>query len=302
MNTLHLAYAVEVERCGSITQAAENLYMAQPNLSKAMKELEESLGFPIFRRSSRGVTPTARGREFLVYARSILAQVRNIEALADDPAHPAQRLSLALPHTGLALQCFSRLVGELSPWEPLNITLREMGAAQAIAAVADGTLRMGVLRWPVPLAQQQAEALQGKSLAWQPIREYDALLLFSSQHPLAQRDGLAPAQLAGYPRVRYGDEEDFPQPAPQAEQGTSSSLQVFHRAALLQLLRLLPSAYCWSAPEEADALQAHGLAQRPCAGAARWQEVLIYPAGYRLSPLEQQFAALLQAAASPPSL
>ena len=43
MNTLHLSYAVEVERCGSITQAAENLYMAQPNLSKAIKDLEEDM-------------------------------------------------------------------------------------------------------------------------------------------------------------------------------------------------------------------------------------------------------------------
>ena len=45
MNTLHFKYAVEVERCGSITQAAENLYMAQPNLSKSIKELEDTLGF-----------------------------------------------------------------------------------------------------------------------------------------------------------------------------------------------------------------------------------------------------------------
>ena len=43
MNTLYLRYAVEIEKTRSITQAAENLYMAQPNLSKAVKELETSL-------------------------------------------------------------------------------------------------------------------------------------------------------------------------------------------------------------------------------------------------------------------
>ena len=52
MNTQHLKYAVEVERTGSITQAADNLYMAQPNLSKAIKELEDTLGISIFRRTS----------------------------------------------------------------------------------------------------------------------------------------------------------------------------------------------------------------------------------------------------------
>ena len=58
MNTQHLKYVVEVERTGSITQAADNLYMAQPNLSKAIKELEDTLGISIFRRTSKGVVPT----------------------------------------------------------------------------------------------------------------------------------------------------------------------------------------------------------------------------------------------------
>lgn len=61
MNTLHFKYAVEVERTGSITQAADNLYMAQPNLSKAIKELEDTLGITVFKRTSRGMVPTKKG-------------------------------------------------------------------------------------------------------------------------------------------------------------------------------------------------------------------------------------------------
>ncbi len=70
MNTLYFKYAVEVERLGSITQAADNLYMAQPNLSKAIKELEDSLGISIFKRTSKGVIPTQKGAEFLIYAKT----------------------------------------------------------------------------------------------------------------------------------------------------------------------------------------------------------------------------------------
>ena len=62
MNTLYFRYAVEVERSRSITQAAENLFMAQPNLSKAIKELEDSLGITIFERTPKGVIPTKRCR------------------------------------------------------------------------------------------------------------------------------------------------------------------------------------------------------------------------------------------------
>lgn len=60
MNTLHFKYAVEVEKTGSISQAAENLFMAQPNLSKAIRELEDTLGITIFRRTSKGVVQRTR--------------------------------------------------------------------------------------------------------------------------------------------------------------------------------------------------------------------------------------------------
>ena len=60
MNLLHLKYAVEIEKTGSITKAANNLFMGQPNLSKAIKELENEIGITIFRRTTKGVAPTER--------------------------------------------------------------------------------------------------------------------------------------------------------------------------------------------------------------------------------------------------
>ena len=61
MNILHLKYAVEVAKTKSISKAAENLYMGQPNLSRAIKELEESLGIIIFERNTKGITVTPDG-------------------------------------------------------------------------------------------------------------------------------------------------------------------------------------------------------------------------------------------------
>ena len=75
MNILHLRYAIEVERTRSISKAAENLFMGQPNLSKAIRELEENLGVTIFKRTSKGIVPTQKGEEFLVYAKRILVQI-----------------------------------------------------------------------------------------------------------------------------------------------------------------------------------------------------------------------------------
>ena len=91
MNTILLQYAVEVERTGSITQAAANLYMDQPNLSKAIKTLEENLGAPVFRRTSKGVVPTDKGRIFLQYAKNILEQIEEMEELYRPSKSEAKR-------------------------------------------------------------------------------------------------------------------------------------------------------------------------------------------------------------------
>ena len=75
MNLQYLKYALEVEKMGSISKAADNLYMNQPNLSKAIKELETMIGVPLFERTTKGVSSTTEeGRVFMEYAKNILAQ------------------------------------------------------------------------------------------------------------------------------------------------------------------------------------------------------------------------------------
>ena len=70
MNTQHLQYIIEIERTRSISQAAENLFIGQPNLSRILHDVEQMLGFRIFERSTRGVRPTTRGTIFLPLKRS----------------------------------------------------------------------------------------------------------------------------------------------------------------------------------------------------------------------------------------
>ena len=113
MNIIQFKYAIEVERTGSISQAAENLYMAQPNLSKAIRELEETLGFPVFERTSRGVVPTRRGEEFLKLARGVLLQVEQMEALRDDQPGNVQRLSLSMPRGSYIADGVARFIEAL---------------------------------------------------------------------------------------------------------------------------------------------------------------------------------------------
>ena len=74
-----MKYAVEIARCGSINQAAQNLFVTQPSLSKAMKELENVLGYTVFQRGPSGTTVTEEGREFLQTAEEIVYKLERLE-------------------------------------------------------------------------------------------------------------------------------------------------------------------------------------------------------------------------------
>ena len=113
MNILHLKYASEIAKTGSLNKAAENLYMGQPNLSRAIKELEESLGITIFRRTSKGIITTPEGEEFLEYARKITSQVEEIESIYKKGKKGRQKLSVCVPrasYISYALAEFSKKI------------------------------------------------------------------------------------------------------------------------------------------------------------------------------------------------
>lgn len=286
MNTMHLAYAVEVERCGSITQAAENLYMAQPNLSKAIKELEESMGFAIFSRTSRGVVPTSQGKEFLVYARAILAEVRKMESMRESQDERAVRLRAVLPHWGRMAACAYRLVESLDHAMPLDIRLQEAEAEDAAASVAEGRFSLGIVQIDAAQASAFQARLQEKGTACQTLTESDRLALFSAHHPLADKKQLDWTELSPFLPVQF---EMLCVHAPsQCVRQEPKPITVSDRMQQMELLRRIPTAYAWSLPEPAELLKRFGLIQRSCKGVSPVRVLLITSKDARLSPAEQQ--------------
>jgi molybdenum-dependent DNA-binding transcriptional regulator ModE len=108
MNTLHFKYALEVAKTHSITQAAENLFMAQPNLSKAIKELESSLDIIIFERSAKGVVPTPEGTVFLEYAKNVVSEVERMKEISKSVSN--NNLKICIPKSYMMNECVSEFV------------------------------------------------------------------------------------------------------------------------------------------------------------------------------------------------
>ena len=98
MNIQQLEYLIEIERTRSISQAAANLYMGQPNLSRVLRDTEERVGFAIFERTRKGVRPTEQGVVFLQHARNILREAEFMENLGSNRSQ-SSRFRLALPRS-----------------------------------------------------------------------------------------------------------------------------------------------------------------------------------------------------------
>ncbi len=127
MNTQHLQYLIEIERTRSVSQAAENLFIGQPNLSRILHEMEANLGFKIFERTSKGVRSTERGAIFLQHAKSIIRELERIDALG--PRHPVEnRLRICIPRAAFILDLTAHYLNTLPVDQNLDSVVRECHA------------------------------------------------------------------------------------------------------------------------------------------------------------------------------
>ena len=294
MNLAHLKYAVEVEKTGSITKAADNLFMGQPNLSKAIRELEAQVGIAIFHRTSKGVAPTRKGEEFLAHAKAILAQIEEMEAIY----HPGdQRIAfhVALPRASYLSSAFTRFINTLDLDKQMDIALKESSSLDTMIGVAEGESVLGIIRYAVGQEHYYKRQMEEKSLAGELIWEFAPLVLFSKQHPLAGRKELCPEDLKEYLELVQGDLENARPLAlsearrTHAEQREKRSISVYERGSQLELLAGVWGAYMWASPLPEQILASHHLAQRKCSGAERYRDVLIYQKGYQLREMDQVF-------------
>ena len=185
MHLHYIQYALEVERTGSITQAAENLYMNQPNLSKAIRELEEQIGYKIFNRTPKGISPTRKGEVFLLRSRKILQEVQDLELLFSPDETPLG-LSIRIPKYYPLSQILTKLIQHpdyqrLSSWEVL-----EMDEDEVIQQVLEWQSNLGILRYPSMHDLYVRQHLKSKGLDSSLLAHNGRYLIFSKKSSLAK--------------------------------------------------------------------------------------------------------------------
>lgn len=294
MNTQYFRYALEVEKTGSITQAAGNLFMSQPTLSKAIKDMEETIGFAVFKRTSKGVVPTHRGQEFLAHARKIAAQVQIMELALqrEDTSH--QLFSLAIPRVSYISRAVSEYVSTFDGDTEMEIDIMEVNSMGVIDAVADGHFVLGIIRCHEEDREYFLKSLAEKDIQYESVWRSDYVALMREDHPLTQRNTLSAEDFLPYVEVVFGD-ETVPYIRTSEAKTVSGSLQnkkrilVYDRATQFDLLHANPLAYMWVSPLPEEMIHSSGLVTRKCAGAGKFEDFLIYRSGYRFSRLDRAF-------------
>lgn len=289
MNTAYLKYVVEVGRVQSITKAAQNLYMGQPNLSKAIRELEKEIGITIFRRTSKGVIPTPKGREFLRYAEGILSQLDELESLYKPRTGSALELRVAVPRAAYSAFVFGDFLNNFREASHLDVHFRETGANQAVRLTADGEVDFAVIRCQAGQSEYFETLLEQSGLASEVLGEFRMHLLMSRSHPLAGKQEIDYRELAGYPEIVHADLQPPSLSFHKIRRGAGLDsplrrITVYDRGSQYDLLNRVEGSYLWTSPVPEDILERNRLVVRPCSlSDILHMDILIWPEGISLS-------------------
>jgi DNA-binding transcriptional LysR family regulator len=197
-----LYYFIEVAAEGSITAAAEILYVAQPTMSAAMKDLETRVGRSLLLRSARGVSLTTDGAEFLGYARQVVEQVALLEQRYLGRPPLRRLLGVSTQHYSFAVDAFVQMVKgtEASQYE---FSLRETRTWDIIEDVRTLRSELGILYRNDFNRNVIDKLLRDSGLIFRPLFLAEPHIFISRKNPLATQDRATLADLAELPRLTF---------------------------------------------------------------------------------------------------
>ena len=196
---------VALEHCSSLSEAAEKLYMTQPSISKAIRELEDEVGYEILKRKKDGVAFTENGREVLRLAKEMLAdieKIRNLKQEVDESVIGA----ISLAGSGYyADKVFSLIVIPLKTRYPnLSVRVVEMFSIDTVKAVGEGRLDFGVVMMYCNDRDAMMRAIQKYNLAYENCFTDYVGLYARRNHPLHKQEHLTMRDVLRYPYVTGG--------------------------------------------------------------------------------------------------
>lgn len=201
MKLEQIVYALEISRCGSISKAAKNLLLTQPNLSSSIKNLEDDIGFKIFQRLPRGVSVTTKGTQFLEYAESICKDVENINAIGSNSN------SLTPINFSLSTQSFSYIMDNFLALHSnynsniTNFKIKHSHYFEVLDDVVRKQADIGIISISNEHMDLWNKLFKSKNIEFNPITSGKLHGYILDSHPLFNKENLVIEDLFEYPLV-----------------------------------------------------------------------------------------------------
>ncbi len=294
MNLLHMKYALEVAKSGSINKAAEVLMVAAPNVSRSIKELETDFGITIFERTQNGTKLTPEGEEFINYAKGVLRQIDEIERFYKTGAPKKQKFSISVPRACYISEAFALFSKSLSK-EAAEVFYKETNSQRTIHNMTEHDYKLGIIRYAENYDKYFKSMLEEKGFQYELVTEFTYSLIMSADNPLAKKEQITFEDLTEYIEIAHADpyvpsmplskvvKEELPD-------NIDRRIFIFERASQFDLLSLNPETFMWVSPAPQSLLERYNLVLKKCADNKKvYKDVLIYKNGYKLSKLDRQF-------------
>ena len=202
MTLTQLKYIIETAKAGTISRAAEKLYISQPSLTAAIRELEHEFGITIFQRTNKGIILTSEGEEFLGYARQVITQTSLMEERYSGATPVRHQFCVSTQHYSFAVEAFVELLKTYGG-KTYDFRLRETQTYEIIEDVAKLRSEVGVLYLNNDNETVLRKVIREHDLTFTPLFTAKPHVFVSASSPLAQKKALTLDDLKPYPRLSY---------------------------------------------------------------------------------------------------
>lgn len=210
MTLQQLKYVITVAESGTISEAAERLFISQPSLTNAVKELEKEMNITIFDRTNKGISVSKEGAVFLGYARQVLEQASLLEEQYKNTSAGKQEFCVSTQHYSFAVNAFVDLIKEYGG-EEYDFSLRETQTYEIIDDVAKMKSEIGILYLNSFNEAVLTKIIKANDLCFTELFTATPHIFVSAKHPLAKKKSVTMEELHDYPYLSFeqGEHNSF---------------------------------------------------------------------------------------------
>ena len=202
MTLAQLRYAITVAGASSMNEAARKLFISQPSLSAAIKELEEEVGVELFKRTNRGISVTLEGEEFIGYARKVVEQYNLIESKYILKENTKKKFGVSMQHYTFAVKAFVEMVKQFG-MDEYEFEIHETKTYDVIEDVKNCKSEIGILYLNDFNKKVLTKLFHESAVEFHELLKCHIYVYLWKGHPLASKEEITLEELEEYPCLSF---------------------------------------------------------------------------------------------------